>query len=246
MLTRLYIHSHFAAGTITGSIGVASMRPYLTPEFLDKAGITTDDILTTNSGRSASIFHDLDAKEIARTERGIDQMYKVFRKRVADGRGWSDLPPEECEKKLNSVTGGRVFSGEQAKENGLVDELGGIDYAIHSAVQAGLMQRTQLIPEKVREVLNQLATPPEPQQVDVRVYPVEKTWLALVLGGDKEAFEESMVSLGRNAMSSVVGWFTAGDRLWEMEKALLEAGDKADQNVRASRGRMEADVRVSL
>ncbi|KAI9030332.1 hypothetical protein DFJ74DRAFT_656211 [Hyaloraphidium curvatum] len=232
-------------GTITGSIGVASLRPWLTPEFLDKFGVTTDDVMTTDSAKFASIFHDLDAKEIERTERSIESMYRVFRKRVADARGWSELPEEERERKLDAVTGGRVFSGEQAKENGLVDELGGTHAAIAAAVDLGLRARTTLLPDKVRDVLNQLATAPEPEVVDVRIYPVQKSWLSF-LSADNESIEENLVSLGRTAASTLASWFVGGNGLWEMEKMMLEAGDRAEKQFHAGRGSMEADIRVSL
>lgn len=221
------------------------MRPWLTPDFLDKFGVTTDDVHTTNSARVASVFHDLDAKELAKTERNIESMYRVFRKRVADGRKWSSLPEEECEKKLNAVTGGRVFSGEQAKENGLVDELGGMNHAIYSAVELALLHRTHLLPEKIRDVVNELATPPEPEQVDIRVYPVERSWLSF-LSGDNESIEENLLSLGKVAAGTVAGWFTAGNGLMELEKALLDAGEREQQKTMAGRGQMEADLRLTL
>lgn len=185
----------------------------------------------------------MDAKEVERTERNIDDMYRVFRKRVAAGRGWDKLSEEEREGKLNGVTGGRVFSGKDAKENGLVDELGGFRAAVHSAVEMGLVKRTELLPEKVKGVINELATPPEPEHVDVRIYPVERNWYSLITGSN-ESLEENLVKLGKFAVANAVSWVVKGDGMWEMERMLLDASEKVEERGRAGRGEMQVDFNV--
>lgn len=202
--------------------------------------------MTTDSAKLVSIFHDIDAEEIAKTERNIEAMYRVFRRRVAESRGWDKLPEAEVEKKLDEVTGGRVFTGVQAKENGLVDELGGIDAAVSRAVQMGLAQRTKLLPDKVRDALTGLATPPEPEIVDIRIYPVQPSFFSLLLGDNNQSLEENLVKLGKQTMTSLARWFVAGHGMWEMEQAMLDAGERAEVSMKAGRGQMAMDAKISL
>jgi protease-4 len=105
------------AGTVTGSIGVASMRPKLDQEFLDKLGVTTDEIMMSEGAHSMSLFGELSDGQIARVEKSMDDTYAIFKKRVALGRKMSM-------EQVDQVARGRVFSGEQALEIGLIDEFG--------------------------------------------------------------------------------------------------------------------------
>ena len=112
--------------TITGSIGVVSGR-FATSRFLEqKLGITHDSLARgTNAGLYASP-EPLEPAQAAQLERLMLRIYGTFVGHVAEGR---DLPPEEVER----VAQGRIWTGEDAVELGLVDELGGIDRAIELA-----------------------------------------------------------------------------------------------------------------
>ena len=112
-------------GTITGSIGVYSGH-FSLEGLYDKVGITTE---TLARGRNAAMYsnsHPLDDEELATTDRLVGATYDQFKQRVADGRHLSMDQVEQLAR-------GRVWSGKDAKEHGLVDELGGMDAAIARA-----------------------------------------------------------------------------------------------------------------
>jgi protease-4 len=73
---------------------------------------------------SAAPFSD---DERAKILEYMNSVYDTFRKRVADGRG------SKLTKPLESIAGGRVYTGEQALQLGLVDKMGGLDDAIKFA-----------------------------------------------------------------------------------------------------------------
>ena len=112
-------------GTETGSIGVVFGKPNLHGLY-DKVGVTKDQI---SRGRFALIDSDYQSlNDAGRTKlrEGIDADYKDFVAKVADARR---KKPEEIE----PIAQGRVWMGDQAKANGLVDELGGLDRAVQLA-----------------------------------------------------------------------------------------------------------------
>ena len=109
-------------GTMTGSIGVVFGKPNLRGLY-DKLGITKDSI---ERGRFAGIDSDyrpLDGAGRDKLRQGIDASYREFVNKVASARrrGFDDVEP---------LAQGRVWLGSQAKANGLVDELGGLDRAV--------------------------------------------------------------------------------------------------------------------
>ena len=107
--------------TITGSIGVFGMLPNVS-QLTDKMGIYSEKV-TTNSPATYSPFHPIDASFYTLTKEGVDNIYKTFVGKVAKGR---NMTFEE----VHQVAQGRVWSGTQALEQGLVDELGGLDRAL--------------------------------------------------------------------------------------------------------------------
>lgn len=110
--------------TITGSIGVFGMIPNIS-KLTDKLGINAEQV-STNSSANYSVFEPIDEKFYKVTKEGVEQIYNVFVTRVADGRG---LKFDEVDK----IAQGRVWTGKQALENGLVDALGSLDDAIEMA-----------------------------------------------------------------------------------------------------------------
>ncbi len=122
------------SNTITGSIGVFSMIPNVEKLFNEKIGITFDTVLTgkLSTGLYENIFmeHNDLQKEIL--QNSTDTMYNIFLKRVADGRNMT-------KEAVHAIAQGRVWSGEKAVNNGLVDVLGDLDAAIAIAANsAGL------------------------------------------------------------------------------------------------------------
>lgn len=112
-------------GTITGSIGVVGGKMAIRGLF-DKVGITTETIERgKNSGlfSSSGKFTDSQRKVVLNM---MEDIYGQFTEKAAKGR---NMPLE----KLRGLAGGRIYTGRQAKELGLIDELGTLDDAINEA-----------------------------------------------------------------------------------------------------------------
>jgi protease-4 len=129
--------------TITGSIGIFGLMFNVQELLNDKLGITTDVVTTgefsdyMNAGRTMT---DVERMII---QSSVEDGYETFISRVAEGRGMSIEAVKE-------VASGRVWTGNQAKERGLVDVLGGLDTAIEIAagkIDAGSDYRIVYYPE---------------------------------------------------------------------------------------------------
>jgi len=114
--------------TITGSIGIFGLFANV-PKTLAKIGIHTDGVGTTSLAGAIDPRRPLDPKVGDVIQSIIDKGYQSFITKVADARGKS---PEQ----INAIARGRVWSGEQAKERGLVDQLGGLREAGAAAAKA--------------------------------------------------------------------------------------------------------------
>ncbi|MEP7042727.1 MAG: signal peptide peptidase SppA [Dokdonella sp.] len=111
--------------TITGSIGIFGLFATV-PETLGKLGIHTDGVGTTPLAGTMDIRRPLSPQLEAILNSVIKRGYNEFIGKVAKARGKT---PEQ----IDAIAQGRVWSGSQAKERGLVDKLGGIDEAIAAA-----------------------------------------------------------------------------------------------------------------
>jgi len=114
--------------TLTGSIGVLAGK-LVVADLLKKAGVSTD---SAQVGANAAMFSptvEFSARAHSRLEAFLDEIYKGFKDHVATGR---HMTQDEVE----AVAKGRVWSGEDAKAHGLVDELGGYQAAIRLAKAA--------------------------------------------------------------------------------------------------------------
>ena len=115
--------------TITGSIGIFGMW-FNFAEFLEnKVGITHDVVKTGEYSDIYTVTRPLRDAERAIIQRGVNEGYETFTQKAADARGMT-------QDELKKIAGGRVWSGEQALENGLVDQLGSFNDAIDLAVSA--------------------------------------------------------------------------------------------------------------
>lgn len=118
-------------GTITGSIGVVTGK-LVARELKGRLGVGSDSVRTNPNADAWSINAPFTDEQHAQVSAEADLFYIDFVARVADGRKLSAQAVEE-------VARGRVWTGADAKERGLVDELGGLDTAIDRAkVLAGL------------------------------------------------------------------------------------------------------------
>ena len=120
--------------TVTGSIGAFSVLPDYS-DFLEKyPGITVDGFSVPDSPPIYRPYMKLDEKEKGIIQLSIENLYSRFINIVAEGR---DLSPESVKK----IAGGRIWSGIDAVENGLVDETGFFDDAVNAAAElAGLSE----------------------------------------------------------------------------------------------------------
>lgn len=128
--------------TLTGSIGIFGMVPNV-KELSDKVGLTFDVVKTNKYSDFGNIMRPFNEGEKTLMQMMIAKGYDTFVTRCADGRG---MTKEAIEK----IAEGRVWTGEEAKKLGLVDELGGIDKALEIAVaKAGIENYTVVsYPEK--------------------------------------------------------------------------------------------------
>jgi protease-4 len=142
-------------GTITGSIGVLGGK--LVPTgLLDKLGVSVDEV---HFGQNATMFSptaDYTPAEWARFQSWLDRVYADFTTKVAQGRKLDQA-------KVLQLAKGRIWTGEDAKQLGLVDELGGLHTALRLAKQA--------------------AGIPEQDDIELRQFPAKK-------GAAKELLEK--------------------------------------------------------
>jgi len=111
-------------GTITGSIGVIMQKPAW-EDLYHKLGINTETLARgKNSGVMAS--RPWTESEREAMHKLAEDTYKQFTTKAAEGRKM-DLA------KLESLAGGRIWTGKQAKENGLIDEIGTLEDAVAEA-----------------------------------------------------------------------------------------------------------------
>ncbi len=139
--------------TITGSIGVFGLLPNAKKLFNEKLGITFDEVKVTKHGVLGGLTKPLDAEEAAFAQRNVEKTYREFKTRVADGRSQvrkevNGAPLDTAY--IETIAGGHVYTGLQGLDNGLVDEIGGLDEAIaYAAKKANLKDyRTKAYPEE--------------------------------------------------------------------------------------------------
>lgn len=128
-------------GTITGSIGVIMEIPNI-EGLMDKIGIKTNVIKSGQYKDIGSVMKELTPEEQELLQGVMDDVHKQFIQAVAEGRG---MTFEEVAR----LSDGRIFSGAQAKELGLVDELGGLEDSIKlCASLAGIKGEPEVVTRK--------------------------------------------------------------------------------------------------
>ncbi|MFM6954118.1 MAG: signal peptide peptidase SppA [Sphingobacteriaceae bacterium] len=123
--------------TITGSIGVFAIIPNMKKFFNNKLGITFDEVKTGKFSQ-ISVTRPLSDDERLLLQAEINNIYKTFTQKVADGR---HKTPEYIDK----IGQGRVWTGAEAIEIGLVDRLGNIEDAVKAAAKKAGLKEYKLV-----------------------------------------------------------------------------------------------------
>jgi protease-4 len=123
-----------APETITGSIGIFGIYPTIDKPLAKYLGVHTDGVGTTRFTDALRPDRPLDPAIADIGQQYIENGYQDFLSRVAQAR---KLTVEQVDK----IARGRIWSGEDAKGLGLVDELGGIDQAIESAAKRAKLEK---------------------------------------------------------------------------------------------------------
>ena len=114
--------------TLTGSIGIFGMFPDFSGLLTQKLGVKFDEVKTNKFSAFGTMARPFNEEEMNYLNKYIERGYALFRSRVAQGR---KMKVEEVE----TIAQGRVWLGQDAFKNKLVDELGGLDKAVAKAAQ---------------------------------------------------------------------------------------------------------------
>jgi protease-4 len=139
--------------TLTGSIGIFGAIPNLGGT-AKKIGIHIDEVKTHEFSDFGNITRSFNEREKEKMQAYIERGYDLFLTRCAEGR---NMPKDS----LALYAEGRVWTGNQAKEIGLVDELGGIEKAIENAAEMANLGKSYVIFEypKMRSRIDELLSP---------------------------------------------------------------------------------------
>ena len=146
--------------TLTGSIGVFGMIPSIQRCLESKLGVTLD-VVKTNAHSDFLSYRPMTEEEYTALQCNVDKTYDTFLTRVSDGRGLSKA-------QVDSIGQGRVWSGADALQLGLVDQLGNLKDAIAVAAKLAGTDSYKLV-----------------------YYPEKKEWFETLFNKDKEEKEIS-------------------------------------------------------
>ncbi|WP_369450911.1 S49 family peptidase [Algibacter lectus] len=103
----------------------------------DRIGINAEQVITNTNAVSFSFYEPMSDVQRTFIKEGIIDVYELFTKRVADGRGMD-------QDDVKAIAQGRVWTGTDAIKNGLVDELGGLDLALKYAAEAAEIEEYKI------------------------------------------------------------------------------------------------------
>ncbi|GIJ94554.1 signal peptide peptidase SppA [Capnocytophaga stomatis] len=154
-------------GTITGSIGIFGAYPNVN-KLSEKLGVNAEQVTTHSNSMEYSLFEKPTESFIKEARESVENIYDVFLNRVAKGRNMSV-------EQVNEIAQGRVWSGREALQIGLVDEIGTLN-----------------------DVLSFVAKENGLESYKIESYPIFKTSL-------KEMFQEYPTSLKVNTLQKEMG-----------------------------------------
>lgn len=125
--------------TLTGSIGIFGMIPDMSELMTEKIGLKFDVVKTNEMSDIGTMARPFNEAESAQMQKMINRGYDLFTKRVADGRGMA-------QDSVKLIAEGRVWTGEQGLNIGLVDELGNLDDAVAHAAELAKVEKYRAVP----------------------------------------------------------------------------------------------------
>lgn len=171
--------------TMTGSIGVVFGKPNLHGLY-DKLGITKDSVSRGRFAMIESDYASLNDAEKAKLREGIDLDYQDFVSKVAAAR----RKPVSA---IEPIAQGRVWLGDQAKANGLVDEIGGLDRAV--------------------EMIRAKARIPNANKISLVLYPPRRTIFDVLFRSSPDSEADALLS-GVGLAPVRAAWHDASLRVW--------------------------------
>lgn len=124
--------------TLTGSIGIFGMIPDVSELMTEKIGLKFDVVKTNEMSDIGTMARPFNEAESAQMQKMINRGYDLFTKRVADGRGMA-------QDSVKLIAEGRVWTGEQGLNIGLVDELGNLDDAVAHAAELAKVEKYRAV-----------------------------------------------------------------------------------------------------
>jgi len=183
-------------GTITGSIGVLGGK-MLTTGFWDKLGLSWDDVSTSDNATMFTGTHPYTAHGRERFDAWLDRVYEDFTTKVSEGR---DLPLE----RVREIAKGRIWTGADAFEIGLVDRLGGV----HEAM------------EVARE---ELGLGPD-DEIRIRRIPAKRSAFEMLFAEDRDHRETAIIAVLAQALKEVQPMVRLANQITAQERGELEVG----------------------
>lgn len=187
-------------GTLTGSIGVVTGK-FVLDGAMEKLGVGTGSVANGRFAEMYSPFRPFTPAERSRVEEQMQATYELFLSRVVEGR-------KSTHEKIDAVAQGRVWTGHQARERGLVDEIGGLDRAI------------QLAKEKAKIDINArvelLVYPQKPSIYDLLANP-----FGMSAAAGLEAFLPRSDARAATSAASVMRLFRRGESLLLMPNVFV-------------------------
>lgn len=125
------------AKTITGSIGVFGLIPNINGFMTNKLGVTFDEVTTNENSNYITINNALTPYQREVIQKSVERVYDGFTSKVAEGRGMA-------KEDVDRIGQGRVWTGTQALQIGLIDEIGGLNEAISKAAELAEVETYKL------------------------------------------------------------------------------------------------------
>ncbi|MFM8450584.1 MAG: S49 family peptidase, partial [Haliscomenobacter sp.] len=151
----------------------------------EKAGVHFDSVKTGPFAAGLTLFFDNSPEEARKMQVSTDEMYEVFLQHVASGR-------KMTRDAVHEIAQGRVWSGEDALKNGLVDRLGTMDDAIQTAARMANLKNYRVadypsIPDPIQRLVEELTSQKDEELRQARLvksefpafYPLFSEWQAI-------------------------------------------------------------------